>query len=65
MQIHHKNVEAHAKKVVVGGLNTCRRYYPIYLIVRRFLYILLKDVVCAYGSLDDVWRMRGSRSMFH
>ena len=45
MQRHHKNVEARANKVVVGGLSTCWRYYPISLIVGRFLYILLKDVV--------------------
>ena len=47
------------------GLNSCCRYCPISLIVKRFLYILLKDIVLAYGNVDDVWRMRGSHSMFH
>ena len=64
MQIYHKNVEVHAKKVVVG-VDTYCRYCPISLIFGRFLYILMKDVVWAYGNLNDVLGMRGSHSMFH
>ena len=50
MQIYHKNVETRVKKVVVE-VEYCCRYCPIYFIFWRFLYILLNDVVWAYGSL--------------
>ena len=46
-------------------MNTCCMYCPISLIVERFLYILLNDVVWACGSLDGVWGMRESHSLFH
>ena len=41
---HKKNVEARAKKMVVGA-EYLPRGLPNSLNVRRFLYILLKDVV--------------------
>ena len=64
----------HVQRRWLWGLNTCRRYCPISLIIERFLYILLKDVVRVYGSLDvvwvcgslnDVWGMKGSHYVFH
>ena len=64
MQILHKNIEACAKKVVVG-VEYLFYVLPNFSHCWRFVHILLNDIVWACESLDDVWGIRRSHFMFH